>query len=423
MKLLYLAILLCLVNVLLAQVPEEIYSDKIKSVQFYQNGNQLSFPVFRLHGTEQLEIHFDDLDGNVKNLSYTYQLCNADWTPAMLSHFDYIKGFSQVRFTNYRTSSIAFTRYTHYQAKVPDKNCIPSRSGNYILKVFQNGDTSKLLFTRRMLVVDEKTSVAAQVQQPYNGQLYLTHQKLQFKVNMREGLSIVNPQQQVSVTILQNGRWDNAATKLKPVFFSRTSMDFNTENDAVFPAGKEWRWVDLRSFRFLSDRIEKGTYTQQLADIILRPDGERVGQKFNFYRDVNGRYSIEVTESINPFWQADYSTVHFNFIPKSNTPFANKELYVFGELTGYKLDDRSRMIYNAERGTYEVSLKLKQGFYDFCYVTVDKSSSKQEASFEFTEGNYWETENDYMILVYYRPIGGRADELIGFSTINSAMKR
>ena len=119
-----------------AQIPDAVYSDRIKTVQLHPYGNQIGYPIIRLNSGEQLELHFDDLDGNVKNYSYTFQLCNADWTPAMLSHFDFIKGFSQVRLNTYRISSVAFTKYTHYQAMVPDRNCVPSRSGNYILKVF-----------------------------------------------------------------------------------------------------------------------------------------------------------------------------------------------------------------------------------------------------------------------------------------------
>src|SRR5690606_979443 len=123
--------------------------------------------------------HFDDLDPVVRNYSYTYQLCNADWTPAILSQFDYIKGFSQQRITTYRNSSIAYTRYIHYQAVLPDRNCRPSRSGNYLLKVFADGDTSKLIFTRRLLVLEDRAPVAAQIQQPFNGQYFRTHQKIQ----------------------------------------------------------------------------------------------------------------------------------------------------------------------------------------------------------------------------------------------------
>lgn len=404
-----------------SQIPEQVFAANIKSVQLYPYGNQIGYPLIRLGSAEQLELHFDDLDADVKNYSYTFQLCNADWTPAMLSHFDFIKGFSQVRLTTYRISSIAFTRYTHYQAVLPDRNCVPSRSGNYILKVFKNSDTSQLIFTRRMLVVQEMSTIGVQVQQPFNGQFFKTHQKLQFKVNVNEGLDLVNAQQQIKVTLLQNMRWDNAITSMRPTFFSRRTLEYNTENEAVFPAGKEWRWLDLRSFRLQSDRVADARYSNKSTEIFVRPDMERLTQRFNFYRDFNGRFFLEPTESINPLWQSDYATVHFSFVPPGNTPFADKDIYLFGELTDYNLGDAAKMQYSADKGVYESTLFLKQGYYDYMYVTIDKNDAKRKAYFDTTEGNLWETENDYMILVYYRELAGRADRLIGFAKVNSRL--
>jgi hypothetical protein len=392
-------------------------------VQLFPYGNQLAYPLVRLGSGEQLELHFDDLDANVKNFSYTFQLCNADWTPAMLSHFDYIKGFSQVRLTTYRISSIAFTRYTHYQAMLPDRNCVPSRSGNYILKVFLNGDTSQLVFTKRMLVMEELATVGAQIQQPFNGQFFRTHQKVQFKVNINEALDVINAQQQIKVALLQNMRWDNAITNMKPTFFSRKVLEYNTENEAVFAAGKEWRWLDLRSFRLQSDRVADARYSNKSTEIFVRPDLERVTQRFNFYRDNNGRYFLEPTESINPLWQSDYATVNFSFVPPNNTPFADKDVFVFGGLNNYDLRDQSKMVYNADKGVYETSLFLKQGYFDYMYVTIDKKDGKRKAVFDITEGNLWETENEYMIIVYYRELAGRSDRLIGVTRVNSLMVR
>lgn len=406
-----------------AQMNDRIFSAQIKSLQLYPRGNQLGYPLIKLGAVEQLELHFDDLDANVKNYSYTFQLCNADWTPVALSHFDFIKGFSQVRITNYRLSSIAYTRYTHYQAMLPDRNCVPSRSGNYILKVFRDGDTSKIIFTKRMLVAEERAVIAAQIQQPYNGLYFRTHQKVQFKVNLNEGIDVINPQQQIKVAILQNNRWDNAVTGIRPTFFSRRTLEYNTENDAVFPAGKEWRWLDIRSFRLQSDRVADARYSNQRTDIFLRPDADRSGQKFNFYRDANGRYYLQPTETINPLWQSDYASVNFSFVPPGNRPFAGKDVYVLGALNNYELSEDSKMKYNAEKGVYETSLFLKQGYFDYMYVTIDADDPKRRASFEETEGNLWETENEYMILVYYRALAGRADELIGYTRLNSLVVR
>jgi hypothetical protein len=406
-----------------SQIPEKVFSDRIKSVQLYPSGNQLGYPIIHLGGGEQLELHFDDLDANIKNYSYTFQLCNADWTPALLSHFDFIKGFSQVRISNYRISSVAYTRYTHYQAPVPDRNCIPSRSGNYILKVFLNSDTSKLIFTRKMLVVQEAASIAAQIQQPFNGQFFKTHQKIQFKVNINESINLSSPQQQIKVAILQNNRWDNAITGIKPTFFSRNVLDYNTENDAVFPAGKEWRWLDLRSFRLQSDRVAKVNYSNTATEIFVKPDVDRSGQRFNFYRDANGRYALSTSENLDALFQSDYATVRFTFIPPGNQPYADKDVYLLGQLDDYNLDPDSKMTYNSEKGVYETSLFLKQGYFDYMYVTVDRNNPKARPTFDGTEGNLWETENEYMILVYYRQLAGRADELIGFTKLSSLTNR
>src|SRR5690606_34855079 len=138
---------------------------------------------------------------------------------------------------------------------------------------------------------------------------------------------------------------------------SRTALEYNTENDAVFPAGKEWRWLDLRSLRFQSDRIEDAIYSKDSTIVFLKPDITRKDQRFNFYRDANGRYAISTTENVNPYWQTDYATVHFRFAPPGNIVVPGKDVYVFGKLTGYKLSPENRMTYNPENGLYETAIK------------------------------------------------------------------
>src|SRR5688572_15217735 len=106
-----------------AQIPDHIYRSNIRSVKLFKNGDIYGYPVLMLNSGDQLELHFDDLDGDVKTYYYTFQLCNADWTPATnLQPFDYIRGFQSVRLNTYRYSSIALIKYTHYQAIIPDRN-------------------------------------------------------------------------------------------------------------------------------------------------------------------------------------------------------------------------------------------------------------------------------------------------------------
>jgi len=404
------------------QLPDHIYKPNIHSITLTKAGDIYSYPVMSLNSGEQFELDFDDLDADVKSYYYTYLLCNADWTPSTLFSFDYIKGFQNVRITNYRSSSIAFTRYTHYQAVMPDRNCIPTRSGNYLLKVFVDGDTSRLVFTKRFLVVDNKASILAQVQQPFNARWFQTYQKVNVGVTLNSNINVFN-QQDAKVVILQNYAWPNALYLNRPNIFRGNYFEYNDEATTSFPAGKEWRWIDLRSLRLMSDRMQRIDKSSTMTDVFIKPDGERQQQPYIYYRDLDGIFTIENIDNVNPYWQSDYARVHFSYFPPGNRPYEGKNVYLYGALTNYTPDDSSRMIFNTERGAYEKTLFLKQGYYNYSYVTVPDKPTGVLISFENTEGNYWGTENAYMVLVYYRAFGSRADELIAFTTLNSIFQR
>ena len=398
-------------------IPDHIYMPEIHSVKLFQQGNQSSAAMIALNSQDLLELHFDDLSGVVKNYYYSFELCNADWTKADINVFDYMKGFTQNRLDQYRISTIAASKYVHYQALLPERNCLPVKSGNYLLKVFLDADDTKLAFTKRMMIVDNKVNISARLQQPFDTDLMRTHQKLQFTVNTLQ-LNLLSPQQ-AKVVILQNNRWDNAITDIQPSFIRGNVLEYSGEQDCLFMAGKEYRWADLQSFRFLSDRIDKIEHNRDQPDIFIKPDPERNGLRYLSYRDRNGWEEINTTESVNPWSQTDYAYVHFSFVPKNNQSFEGKSVFLLGELTANEIGDSSKMNFDAEKGMYTKTLLLKQGYYSYIYVTKDNKNPDAKADLSITEGNYWETENEYTILFYYRSFSSRYDELIGISGVNS----
>lgn len=404
------------------RLPDENYSTSIKSVKFTRFGDQLSYPVIALNSADQLELHFDDLDAGVKNYYYTFVLCNADWSPAQLSQFDYLKGYSQVRITTYRNSSMSFKRYIHYQAILPDRNAIPIKSGNYLIKVFLNGDTSKLAFTRRFLVIDPRMNISPQIMLPSSQQYFQTHHRLQLQLDTRN-LDIRYPQQQLKIVILQNNRWDNALKLSAPTFVRQDILQYSNEVEMMMPAGKEFRWLNLRSFRLLGDRIRRQENTDSTFNLFVKEDVPRMPRQYFYYRDMNGMFINETTEPINPLWNADYARVHFSFKPPNGQPFTYGELIIMGELTNYGKDRDAVMHFNQENGNYEGELLLKQGYYDYQYAIRSYSNGKIEINSNQTEQNTWETENTYLILVYYRQLGGRYDELVGVRQINSQFNK
>lgn len=416
--------LACLLFTGHAQLADHVYRSNIHSTKLFKYGDIYSYPVILLNSGEQLELHFDDLDADVKSYYYTFQLCNADWSPANLPTFDYIRGFQTTRISNYHYSSISFTKYTHYQAIIPERSSVPIRSGNYLLKVFLNSDTSDLYFTKRFLVVENKVAVAAQIKQPFSSQSFRTDQRIQVMVNTANARINTMSPQDIKVVVLQNNIWLSAAYLNRPTIYRGNYFEYN-DDVSSFQAGREWRWIDLRSLRLMSDRMDKLIDTNDArTDVYVKPDIERKQQVYFYYRDLNGIYTMENTDSNNPYWQSDYAYVHFTFIPPGNTAYPGKEIYVFGELTNYLPGEHSRMDFNEEKGIYEKTLFLKQGYYNYSYITMDQGKNAgNRFSFSNTEGNYTNTENNYTVLVYYRAFGARADELIGSAQVNTLVGR
>ena len=407
-----------------AQLPDHVYQANIHSVKLHKYGDIYGYPIIALNSGEQLELHFDDFDADVKNYYYTFQLCNADWTPANLPGFDYIRGFQTTRINTYRYSSISFTKYTHYQAVFPDRSSGPTRSGNYMLKVFLNSDTSDLYFTKRFLVVDNKVAIASQVKQPFSSQFFLTDQRIQVAVNTANARINTMSPQDLKVVVLQNNIWPTAAYLSRPSIYRGNYFEYN-DDASSFQAGREWRWIDLRSLRLMSDRMERLVDTNdERTEVFVKPDMERKSLIYVYYRDLNGIYTIENMDGNNPYWQSDYAYTHFTYVPPGGRPLAGKDIYLFGELTNYLPNDSSRMSFNEEKGVYEKTLQLKQGYYNYSYITIDAGKQGgNRFSFDNTEGNFTNTENSYTVLVYFRPFGARADELIGLAYLNTLTGR
>jgi hypothetical protein len=409
-----------------AQLADHIYKPNIHAVKLYKSGDMYSYPVLTINSNEQLELHFDDMDGDVKYYYYSFQLCNADWTPANVQPFDYIRGFQSNRISNYRNSSIAQTRYTHYQAFLPERNSAPVKGGNYLLKVFLNDDTSKLVFTKRLLVINTKATVSATVLQPFNGNFFRTHQRVQVSVSTAAGQITTFSPQDLKVVVVQNNLWASSSVIDRPSIFRGNYYEYSDEENTTFAAGKEWRWIDLRSLRLMSDRMERlvDNDSNSRVDVYLKPDKERRDLLYVYYRDFNGIFILDNRDNPNPFWQSDYAWTHFTYVPPGNRAYEGKSVYIFGELTNYEQNEGSRMAFNDIKGVYEKELYLKQGYYNYSYVTMtDKKQAGVLPSLENTEGNYWGTENEYMVMVYFRPFGARADELVGFTRVSSNFQR
>ncbi len=399
--------------------PDGNYADNVQSVQLTVAGKPLLYPVVMLGETGKLRLDFDDLDNKIKTYYYTFVHCNADWQPSSLFPSAYIKGFINKRISQYTPSLISKTKYMHYTVYLPEQESMPTHSGNYILKVLLDGDTSKVVFTRRLLIVENMVGIQATVKTPFDAAKSFTHQKVNFEVNAST-LNISSPYTQLKVNVLQNYRWDNAALNLQPNFIKGKTYEYNDENTLVFQSGKEYRWLDMTNMRMRSDKIESIDDTENIFKVILHTETDRASTPFLRYEDFNGAWIVRTTDAIktNPNIHGDYALVTFRFSPAEPHLFSNKDIYLAGRVTGYLTNAHTKMNFNSLNNRYELTTLLKEGYYTYTYISKDKNNAASP-DFTLTEGNDWQTENNYTILVYYRAIADFADRLVGIKDVNS----
>ncbi|WP_454800964.1 type IX secretion system plug protein [Mucilaginibacter phyllosphaerae] len=390
-----------------------VYRHEIKSIEFYNSKQAGSFPIIDLGGGETVTLGFDDLSGGSRTFNYTIQQCDATWNPSRLSPAEYLESFTDDRLNDYTYSTATFQKYTHYEVKIPNRNIIPKVSGNYILKVYEDGDQNKLILTRKLYVVSKKVAVSANIISSNNVANRRTNQKVNFTVDYT-GLPVQNPNTDIRVLLMQNARPETARMNTVPTYIRGTQLVYNDVNINDIPGGNEFRHFDTRTLKLNSERISK-IYKDTANTVVLLGDPSRNLPNYTLLYDIDGKFFILNQDGSDPRRDADYAHMYFslaaNKSPEDGTP------YIVGQFNDYKLDDRSKLTYDS-RGRWYTDLLLKQGVYDYQYVWVSNATKQPDDT--FLEGNYFETENEYQLLVYYRQAGARYEQLVGYSLLNTA---
>lgn len=393
-----------------------IYKPYIKTVQLHETSWEFSLPLIKFNSGEQLQLSFDDMDADKKQYSLTFVHCDAKWNPSDLMISEYIQGFFDLNLLNFNFSVNTLQKYTHYSIVFPTSNMQLTKSGNYIVYVYLDGDKNKPVLSRRFMVYDEKVSVIGNIRQAVGNDEQYEKQHLDFSV-VNTSYNITNSHVDLKVVLTQNYRWDNAVYDIKPTFNTPTQLTYSLDDASTFNGGNEFRYFDTRSLRTYTERV-KNIYKDSLNKnrVDLMSDDNRSFLNYIFYNDINGGFLIKNKDlAVNQDIEADYAWVNF-FMPFDN-PSPEGNFYVLGKLTNWKLDKVNRMNYNYKRQGYECNLYLKQGYYNYIYAFLkDKNKAGDET---LTEGNHWETENDYIIYVYHRARGTYYDQLIGMRKFNS----
>jgi hypothetical protein len=284
------------------------------------------------------------------------------------------------------------------------------------LKVFVDGNEDRIAFTRRFMVFEQNVAIEAGVKQATDLNFRATHQEIDFIITITR-LAIPNPYRDMKVVITQNGRWDNAITALQPRMVRGNQFIFDYEQGNLFPGGNEFRNFDIKSLRYRSLNVENISTLRDSRSVSLMPDRNRRFMRYTTRGDINGRFLIKTDDYQDDVLEADYALVHF-YLPH-DTPVVDGSVYVVGEMTDWNATSYNRMTYNYRERRYELSLMLKQGFYDYKYAFLPDNSDVLDLT--TFEGSHSVTENDYTIYIYYRRQGEVYDSLIGIHHVNSGI--
>jgi hypothetical protein len=410
-----LSLLLFFVFTLKAQNTDRILDDQVRSVKLSVMGAPLSMPIVDIRAPGGvLNLEFDHLGDELRDYAYTILHCNRDWSFSELDQLEYIDGFTEDRITNIEPSFNTITQYTHYTLRLPNQNVRWSKSGNYLLRITDKED-DRVVLERRFMVVEPQWRIEANLTRTVMVEKSNTHHEIDFKV-VTKNARISNAQNDVSAMVLQNGRWDNAIGPLKPYIERADGISFDYQDVVIFPAGKEFRFFDIRTFDFRGDRVKTISDRGDFIEVTLRTDETRFARPVDFRPDANGRFVIENNNANQTLLQCDYGKVLFSIA--QNMPIDEADVYIFGELTDWQLKPEFRMEYSHEARAYYCETVLKQGYYNYQYVVLDHRTGAPDP--DGLEGNWYETGNLYTLLVWYHPFGSRYDRLMGAVTLNSA---
>jgi hypothetical protein len=393
--------------ILTAQVQEVDPPMDIKTISLGVVDNASGLAIINLN--DRLILEFDVLNNLEEDFYYVIEHFDSDWNPSQLMKTEYLAGMDNLRIVDYVNSFNTYQIYSHYRLQIPNRQTRLRVSGNYIIKIFDDYDD--LVFSRKFMVVEPMANVAVQIRRSRDVALINETQSVDFNVTPTNS-NFNNPLETIKTTVLQNNNLKTAVHGLKPQYIMGNQLVYRYTNASLFWGGNEYLFFENKDIRATNLGIQY-IDLQDLYHSYLYTNIERSRLKYTFNPDINGGFKVTVLDREDPRIEADYTYVHFSL---SAREFIDATVYVYGGFNNFSTSKENEMAFNPKKGVYEAKLLMKQGFYNYKYVLVDKENTLHEGAIS---GNFDETENNYKVLVYYRDLGARYDKLIGLGEANS----
>lgn len=403
--------LLCCASAITAQ-RHEILDRQLHTLQVVVNDDPLLPPIMNLGGGNHLEIGFDEFSHEYHRYIYKVEHCNADWSPSTeIFESDYMNGFNGEPIEDYEKSFNTTVLYTHYSLRIPNENISLKLSGNYKLTVYNDeGDEPVPVLTACFSLVEPGVGIGATVSTNTDIDFNKSHQQVDFSVNY--GLvKVIDPHRELKNVVMQNRRWDNCVVNPKPNIQAANKIEFTHNRQLIFPAGNEYHKFEILDVHIPTLNVDRMEWFDPYYHATLYPN--QTARNYLYDEDQNGAFIIRNSDDEDVATTCDYVFTHFTL---KSPQLPGGEVYLNGEWTYNRFIPEYRMTYNRETQAYEATALLKQGYYNYNYLFVPDGETQGNSG--RTDGNFYETENEYIILVYHRPNGGRYDKLVGYRRMN-----
>lgn len=402
-------ILLVFTTIVCAQ-KNEIYDPNISTLQVVAGDRWLSIPVIRLNQDEVINIGFDDLTHEYRRFTYTIEHCDADWTVSEgLFPSDFIEGFVEGNTIDDKEESVNTNMlYTHYALSIPNDRCRIRMGGNYRVTVYDENNDHQKIFVAHFMVLDPRMGVMMEVSSNTDIDINKSHQQVAMKLSYGS-VTVTEPHEQIKSVVLQNGRWNTAVVNTPAQYIMPNGLQWLHSKELIFEAGNEYHKFEMLDPDHPSMGVDVIRWDG--TDYHVYPFACEPQNNYVYDEDANGAFYIRNSDNYENDRSSEYMLVHY--LLKTDR-IKDGNIYIDGRWTNEQLTPDYQMTYNEESGYYEAVIQQKLGYYNYHFIVVHDDGTIRQLP---TDGNFYQTENKYQCLIYYRGKQDRTDILVGFQEV------
>ncbi len=387
---------------------QQVFAPDIKTLTLTVDDDPLLPPYLLFHGRQYIDIEWDQMSHDYKRYRYHIDHCDWDWQPTDgIFESDFLEGLNDQLIEDYEKSFNTTQIYTHYRLRLPSKDIRLRLSGNYRVRIYEEDEEDSPVLEARFCIYEREAGIVAQLSSNTDVDFNDRHQQMTLSVGFG-ALNVFNPEREMKVIVMQNRRWDSRVEGLVPNVRKQNGIEFTHNRQLIFPAGNEYHRFEILDVHRTATGVDRIDWFEPYYHATLFP--ATIDHAYSYVEDQNGVYVVRSSDNYDDWTTAEYVVVHF-FLETPRLP--GGDVYVSGQWSGQTFNPDCKMEYDEVHQYYHAAVLLKQGYYSYEYIQQDGLTQR-------TMGSFFETENEYQVLVYYRQQGSRYDRLVGMSLMHNS---